>query len=239
MNRISRMLCASGLTLVLLQGASGNALRPVAFSTDRLEEFMSQGPTPSASQDPADTGYKINVIKSEAQNNLKKGRATKAVVEVRDRNNKPVAGLALLFLLPGSGPSGTFAGAAQSLSVTTNAAGQAVATYTPNQVAGIFNLTVNAQVNGVTVATTTVTQANVAVAAAAASGGMSSATIGIIAGVAAAAAVGIGVGLSGGSKSAAPSSPAVITPTAPSIRIVGGGVPVFGPRFSIGSGRAR
>lgn len=238
MNCTSRMLCASGLTLVLLQGAAGNALRPIAFSTDRLEEFLAQGPTPSASQDPAATGYKINVLKSEAQNNLKKGRATKAVVEVRDRNNKPVAGLALLFLLPGSGPSGTFTGAAQSLSVTTNAAGQAVATYTPNQVAGIFNITVNAQVNGATVATTTITQANIA-AAAAAAGGMSGTTIGIIAGVAAAAAVGIGVGLAGGGKSPSPSTPGVVTPTAPSIRIIGGGTPVFGPRFAIGSGRAR
>ncbi len=232
MNCTSRMLCASGLTLVLLQGASGNALRPIAFSTDRLEEFLAQGPTPSVSQDPAATGYKINFLKSEAQNNLKKGRATKAVVEVRDRNNKPVAGLALLFLLPGSGPSGAFAGGAQSLTLTTNAAGQAVATYTPNQVAGIFNLTVNAQVNGVTVATTTVTQANIAAAAAA--GGMSGATIGIIAGVAAAAAVGLGVALGGGN-----SATTVTTTTPPSIRIIGGGTPVFGPRFAVGSGRAR
>ena len=237
MNCTSRMLCASGLTLVLLQGASGNSLRPIAFSTDRLEEFLAQGPTPSASQDPAATGYKINVLKSEAQNNLKKGRATKAVVEVRDRNNKPVAGLALLFLLPGSGPSGAFAGGAQSLTLTTNAAGQAVATYTPNQVAGIFNLTVNAQVNGVTVATTTVTQANIA-AAAAAAGGMSGATIGIIAGVAAAAAVGLGVALGGGSSATTP-NPGVTTTTPPSIRIIGGGTPVFGPRFAVGSGRAR
>jgi hypothetical protein len=103
----------------------------------------------------------------------------------------------------------------------------------------MFNLTVNAQVNGIQVATTTISQANLAVAAGAAAGGMSGATIGIIAGVAAAAAVGIGVGLGGGSNSATPSSPAVTPPAPPSIRIIGGGTPVFGPRSIISAGRVR
>ena len=240
MNRTFKVLCASGLSSVFLLGASGTDLRPVRFSTDNLEEFMHQGPTPGAPQDLAATGYKINVDKSTAQNNLRKGRATKAVVEVRDRNNKPVAGVAVLFLLPGSGPSGTFAGGATSLTVTTNAAGQAVASYAPNQLAGMFNLTVSANVNGVTVAATTVAQTNVAAAAVAAGAGMSGTTIGIIAGVAAAAAVGLGVGLAGGGNSAtpSPSTPVSVTPL-PSIRIVGGGTPVFGPRIAIPIGRGR
>ncbi len=219
----------------MLCGADATIFRPIPFSTEHLAAFMSQGPTPQ----PPPEGYKINVLKSEPQNNLKKGRATKAVVEVRDRNNKPVAGVALLFLLPNSGPGGAFAGGAQSLTVTSNAAGQAVATYTPNQVVGMFNVTVNAQVNGIQVATTTISQANLAVAAGAAAG-MSGATIGIIAGVAAAAAVGIGFGLAGGgSNSAVPSSPAIVPPTAPSIRIIGGGTPIFGPRPLVSAGRLR
>ncbi len=218
----------------MLCGADASILRPIPFSTEHLAAFMSQGPTPA----PPPEGYKINILKSEPQNNLKKGRATKAVVEVRDRNNKPVAGVALLFLLPNSGPSGAFAGGAQSLTVTSNAAGQAVATYTPNQVAGMFNVTVNAQVNGVPVATTTISQANLSVAAGAAAG-MSGATIGIIAGVVAAAAVGIGVGLGGGGNAAAPSSPGIVTPPPPSIRIIGGGTPVIGPRFVVSPGRLR
>ena len=222
------------MSLLMLCGADASIFRPIPFSTEHLAAFMSQGPTPA----PPPEGYKINVLKSEPQNNLKKGRATKAVVEVRDRNNKPVAGVALLFLLPNSGPSGAFAGGAQSLTVTSNAAGQAIATYTPNQVAGMFNVTVNAQVNGIQVATSTISQANLAVAAGAAAG-MSGATIGIIAGVVAAAAVGVGVGLGGGSKSAAPSSPAIVPPTPPSIRIIGGGTPVFGPRSVISTGRLR
>ena len=130
---------------------------------------------------------------------------------MRDRNNKPVAGVVLVFLLPNSGPGGSFAGGAQSLSLTTNAAGQAVATYTPNQVGGMFNMTVNAQVNGVQVATTTLSQTNLAAVAAA--GGLSGTAIAIIAAVGVAAAVGIAVGLAGGGNSAAPSSPAILLPT--------------------------
>ena len=219
----------------MLLGASSAGLRPVGFSTDRLGEFMDQGPAP---QDAASLGYKINFVKSAAQNNLRKGRATKAVLEVRDRNNKPVAGVAILFLLPSSGPSGTFAAGATSLTVTTNAAGQAIASYAPNQLAGMFNLTATANVNGVTVGTATVSQANVAAAAAAAGAGMSGTTIGIIAGVAAAAAVGIGLAAAGGNSSTPASTPTVVTPPA-TIRIIGGGVPVFGPKISIPVGRGR
>ena len=234
MNRTCRMLCAAGLSSVLLLGANGSALRPVRFSTDHLEEFLSQGPAP---QDAAALGYKINFAKSTAQNNLRKGRATKAVVEVRDRNNKPVAGVAILFLLPGSGPSGTFAGGATSLTVTTNAAGQAIASYAPNQVAGMFSMTATANVNGVTVGTATISQANIAAVAGAAGAGMSGTTIGIIVGVAAAAAVGIGVAVASGGSSSTVVPPTVASP--PSVRIGGGGVPVFGPRIAIPIGRGR
>lgn len=221
------------LAAAMLPGADFQAgLRPNRFSTDRLGGFFAEGAridaALAAQTEAAPTGFRINVVKSEPQNNLRKGRATKAVVEVRDRNNKPVAGALVLFALPGNGPSGTFVGSARTLTVTTNSAGQATATYTPNQVAGMFSIEASAQVNGATVATTSISQANIA-AAAAAAGGMSGATIGIIAGVAAAAAVGIGVGLTGGGSSpATPGTP--ITPVTPTVGIRPGGNPVITPR---------
>jgi hypothetical protein len=212
----------------LLSATDANLFRPVPFSTDHLAEFMEQ--------DAAGAGYRINFAKSEAQNNLRKGRATKAVVEVRDRNDKPVAGALVLLLLPNSGPSGTFVGGGQSATVTTNAAGQAVVSYTPNQVAGSFQLTASAQVNGVTVASGTLAQVNAAAVAAA---GMSGTAIAVIVGVAAAAAVGIGLGMSGGGSSTPAPPPVVTPPAAPSIRIIGGGTPVFGPRVTFLPGRVR
>jgi hypothetical protein len=221
---IAYLACGS-----LVTATDGNLFRPVPFSTDHLAEFMEQ--------DAAGTGYRINFAKSEAQNNLRKGRATKAVVEVRDRNNKPVAGALVLLLLPNSGPSGTFVGGGQSVTVTTNAAGQAVVSYTPNQVAGSFQLTASAQVNGVTVATGSLAQANLAAAAVA--GGLSGTAIAVIVGVAAAAAVGIGLGMSGGGSSTPATPPVVTPPPAPSVRIIGGGTPVFGPRVTFNPGRAQ
>lgn len=225
------------LAVSLLPGGDFSAgLRPNRFSTDRLGSFLAEGARIDAAlaaqaggqAEPAPTGFRINVVKSEPQNNLRKGRATKAVVEVRDRNNKPVAGALVLFALPGNGPSGTFVGGARTLTVTTNSAGQATATYTPNQVAGMFSMEASAQVNGATVASTSISQANIA-AAAAAAGGMSGATVGILVGVAAAAAVGIGVGLSGGSSGpVAPVTP--ITPVTPTVGIRPGGNPVITPR---------
>jgi Bacterial Ig-like domain (group 1) len=96
-----------------------------------------------AQADSNNQSLQLFVLRGEnAQNNIKKGRATKAVVEVRDRNNKPVAGAAVLFLLPDSGPGGSFVGGAQSATVTTDSAGQASVTYTPNHVAGDFNVRV-------------------------------------------------------------------------------------------------
>lgn len=226
------------LAVSLLPGGDfSEGLRPNRFSTDRLGAFLAEGAridaalaaqSASGQAQPAATGFRINVVKSEPQNNLRKGRATKAVVEVRDRNNKPVAGALVLFALPGNGPSGSFVGGARTLTVTTNSAGQATATYTPNQVAGMFSMEASAQVNGATVASTSISQANIA-AAAAAAGGLSGGAIGAIVGVAAAAAVGVGLGLAGGGSSpATPVTP--VTPVTPTVGIRPGGNPVITPR---------
>src|SRR5579862_3648285 len=97
-----------------------------------------QEPPQSTDEQPK---FQLVVLRGEdAQNNIKKGRATKAVVEVRDRNNKPVAGVAVLFLIPNSGPGGSFVGGTQTASVSTNSLGQAAVTYKPNAVTGNFNI---------------------------------------------------------------------------------------------------
>ena len=145
--------------------------------------------------------FQLVVVRGEdAQNNIKKGRATKAVVEVRDRNNKPVAGVAVLFLLPNSGASGTFAAGTQTASVTTDSIGQAAITYKPNNVAGKFNLKASVK-SGNNESSVTMSQTNTAVAAAA---GLSTTAIVLLA-VAGAAGAGLAVGLTrnGGGSSRA------------------------------------
>jgi hypothetical protein len=176
--------------------------------------------------------YKIVVVRGEnAQNRVKKGRATSlAVVEVRDENNVPVAGIAVTFTLPALGASGAFTSGGVMTTVVTGSTGQAAASFTPNAVAGTFNIGVSANVAGEPV-TATIAQSNVAAAAGA---GVSGTTIGVIAGVVAAAAAGGIVAATSGKKSSpGAAAPAAVAPAPSGIRI-GFGAPgasiTVGPR---------
>jgi hypothetical protein len=99
----------------------------------------------------ADDELKITIIEGDGFiNNIRKRTTREPVVEVRDRNNKPLAGATVIFLLPsGGGPGGAFANGAQTLTVQTNAVGRAVATgFQPNQIAGQFRIDVRAEFQG-------------------------------------------------------------------------------------------
>ena len=156
--------------------------------------------------------FQLVVVRGEdAQNNIKKGRATKAVVEVRDRNNKPVAGIAVLFLLPDSGAGGSFVGGAQTASVSTNSLGQAAVTYKPNGVTGNFNVKVSVK-SGNTETSINIPQTNIAGAAAA----VSTTTIVLLAVAAAGVGIGLGVGLTRGGGTANTNT-VVLTPGGPTV----------------------
>jgi len=134
-------------------------------------------------------------------NNVKKRVARDPVVEVRDRNNKPVAGAAVIFLLPSSGPSGTFANGTQMLTATTDNAGRAVGTgLHPNSVTGSFKINVTASYQGKT-STAIISGKNIAAAGGIAGMG-TAATVGILGAVAAGIAVGVVKATGGGGKTA-------------------------------------
>lgn len=147
-----------------------------------------------ASPQPPDVPqYKLIVLRGEnAQNNIKKGRATRPVVEVRDRNNKPVAGVAVVFALPSSGPSGTFVGGGQLTTVTTNNLGQASASFTPNSVPGKYNINVSTKTGGQS-AVVQIATVNVLTTAV-----VSTTALAVILGVVAAAGAGTAVALTRG-----------------------------------------
>lgn len=163
-------------------------------------------------------GLKIVVIAGEdAVNVIQQRTAVAPIIEVRDRNNVPVAGVPVTFTVGGSGAS--FAGGVNTLTVTTNALGQATASGLTPTATGALRVTASAVLQGQT-ATATIAQTNVMTAAqaAAASGGTSSTagtgaaaaggggglsvtTIGIIGAVAAGGAVAATqTGILGGSK---------------------------------------
>lgn len=105
--------------------------------------------TQTASPAPA---LVITILDGEgALNDIRQRTAREPIVEVEDENHKPIAGVAVLFTLPGSGPSGFFAGGAQTFSTITDSAGRAVAHgLRPNTISGSYNIHVQATLNGST-----------------------------------------------------------------------------------------
>ncbi|HWI19558.1 MAG TPA: hypothetical protein VNT81_17510 [Vicinamibacterales bacterium] len=158
---------------------------------------------------PAQPAFRIVVVEGEdAVNIIQQKSAVAPIVEIRDRNNLPVAGATVTFSVAGQGAS---FGGLSTLTVTTNAAGRAAAAgFTPTA-AGAIQINASAVVQG-QVLSATITQTNVLTAAqavgaagasggtgggtsaaggaAAGGGGVSGTTIGIVG--AAAAAVGGG-----------------------------------------------
>ncbi len=80
-----------------------------------------------------------------AINNLKSRTARETIVEVRDENNKPVAGASVVFLLPDSGPGLVGSNGTRIITTMTDANGRAAARgLKPNGQSGRFNLQVRA-----------------------------------------------------------------------------------------------
>ena len=139
-----------------------------------------------SAQEPA--VHKLNLVIVEgdgAINNIRQRTAREPIVQVEDENHKPVAGAAVVFLLPEHGSGGTFSSGGHSLTVNTNAQGQAAAKgIRLNNVQGQFQIQVTATFNGMT-ASATISQ-SIAVGAATAGAG---AGAGVAAGLSAKAIV--------------------------------------------------
>ncbi len=122
------------------------------------------GATIAGAQQPA--ALRVVVIEGEdGVNIIQQKTAVRPVVEVRDRNNLPVPGALVTFSIEG-GKAATFGGAS-TLTVATNAAGQAAVTGLTPSAAGAFQIQVSAAFQG-QVATATIAQTNVLTAAQAA-----------------------------------------------------------------------
>lgn len=168
--------------------------------------------------------FKIVVLAGEdSVNVIQQKTAVAPLVEVRDRNNNPVSGAVVTFAVQG-GKAAAFQGGATTITVATNAAGQAAAAGFTPLTAGAVNISVEAAVQG-QVVTAAITQVNVMTAAEAAAaaggagggagsgpggatgggaaggGGLSTTTIAVVGGVAAAGAVAGTQVLGGGGSS--------------------------------------
>ena len=187
---------------------------------------------PAAAQPAQNAGLRIVVVEGEdAVNIIQQKTAVAPIVEVRDRNNLPVSGATVTFSI---GQGASFGGQS-TLTVVTNAAGQATATGLSPTAAGAIQIQATATFQGQT-AIATIAQSNVMTAAEAAAtstagaggsgggtggstaaaggggagGGLSGVTLGIIgAGVAGGALVATQAG-GGGDDS--PGTPTTTTP---------------------------
>ena len=126
---------------------------------------------PIVAQAPA-AALRIVIVEGEdAVNIIQQKTAVAPVVEVRDRNDQPVAGAVVTFAIQG-GRHASFAAGANTLTVTTNAAGRAVVGGLTPTGTGAVQINVAAAFQGQTAAAT-ITQTNFATAAQAASAGSS------------------------------------------------------------------
>lgn len=115
---------------------------------------------------------KLTVVEGEgAFNDIRRSVAQSPVVEVRDENNRLVAGAKVTFTLPYSGPGATFADGGRTYSTVTGQDGRAAAAaMKPNRLEGRYNVKVTAATEG-REGSTVVSQSNTAAGGTMAAGG--------------------------------------------------------------------
>jgi hypothetical protein len=108
-------------------------------------------PQPVAALPGPPQPLEIEILEGEgALNNIRQRTAREPIVEVKDENHKPVAGVLILFSVQPGGPGATFNGSA-SFSTYTDANGRAVAQgFRPNHKKGKFVIKVAATAGAVT-----------------------------------------------------------------------------------------
>jgi hypothetical protein len=173
-----------------------------------------QLPLPSASAQNLPSRIDIVVIEGEgAINNVQQRVARDPVVRIEDENHRPVAGAAVVFTLPVSGPSGEFSNGSKTITVVTDDEGTAAAHgLKTNGTPGKLQIYVTASYRGLR-ARTLIDQTLQGGSGAARGHGGSGKWIAILAVVGAAAAGGAIAATHGGSSSSStPATPAGPTP---------------------------
>jgi len=183
-----------GVLLLLLAGSVGYSIAdgrslPIAAAS----ALAAQGPaTPMR--------LRIVVLEGEgAVNIIERMTAVAPVVEVRDSNDLPISGAAVLFLL--GGRNATFSGGGRQVSLVTDALGRARASLTATG-KGTLNIQVRATFQN-QAATATIHQTNFATVADAAKAGKAVSESGTTAGASGTSAAGTAAGAAGAGAAAA------------------------------------
>ena len=181
-------------------------------------------PAPLGAQEQPKPRLNIVTIEGDgATNNIRRRTAVEPIVRVEDENQRPVAGAVVVFLLPESGPTGVFPNGSRMTTAITDQQGRAAAKgLRPNEVAGQYQIRINATYQGMT-GSTTIMQSN-AMGPAAPAGRVSGKWIGILGTASGVAAVGLIVAMR------ARRTPVPMTPpiTLPSPIVISPGLPSVG-----------
>lgn len=211
--RILRAVPVHAIALALLAAFvtisnAQTSLSKLILRTESLKPVLQPGVL--AQDSVTRQGLHIEILKGDrAVNILKTKTAVKPVVEIRDRNNLPVAGVAVTFTAPSDGPSVIFLNGSRSITLISDPAGQVVVEGMEPVNPGDFQIAVSASLQSETVVTA-ISLTNVLTEHAAASSakkpGLSKGVLFALVGGAAAAAIGIGVGLGGHSSGSSATS---------------------------------
>ena len=194
----------------------------VFFWQQWVSPFVAQSANAQANKVPP---LQIVVLTGEdGVNIIKAKKAALPVVEVRDKDRRPLAGLYVTFTAPDSGPHVTFAHGSSTYSTVTDPNGRATVNDMKPVGQGAFKINVQTSFQGQT-ATTAIAQTNyLTVAAASATGGAAAGTstatgggkgaaaggvsktviVVIVAGVAAGAGAAVALGKKGGGSQTSP-----------------------------------
>jgi len=176
----------------------------------------------------------IEILKGDSGvNTLGSDVVVQPVVQVRDRNNQPLADVAVTFTAPNDGPSATFLNGSRSITLMTDSSGEAILLGMKPINPGKFQIAVSASVGSETVVTaislTNEPRAQPTATGAKKKQGLSKGAILAIVGAGAAAAIGIGIGMGGHGESSSSGSSNSAGSSA-SIGLGSGGVTAGPPR---------
>lgn len=142
------------------------AVSPACWASEAEAAALPDAPQPQAQAVAASAdqpqALQITILDGEgALNNIRQRTAREPIVQVKDRNHKPVAGVLVVFAInDGSSGAGASVGGASTFSVVTDADGRAqIHGFSPNGVAGNFTITVTATL-GAVVSTAIIHQEN-------------------------------------------------------------------------------
>jgi len=228
--RRSLPVALTGLLVITQAQAAEQAAVPTQAAPAQTApaEPGSQNPSAGAppqapAQLPVEQSLHIRVLAgNDEQNDLERRLMAPLVVQVTDRDERPMEGAEVVFRFPISGPGATFAGGRTSVTVRTNTNGQAAAlNWMANGQVGKFQVHVNAsygnQVGETTLSMVNVTR-GVAVPPNSKTAGWWShrwVKVAVIGGGAAVVAIAVVLATRGGSKSSSGST--TITPGSPSV----------------------